>query len=93
MRIHPGHPSHAAEPQLSTRPLSQVLCRKKYDQTDVQAFALMIEEEYRSHFLLDNLPIAMSVFHESEDGTTTKVWVQLLPCTVSSPPVGVPSDS
>jgi hypothetical protein len=29
----------------------------------------MIEEEYRSHFLLDNLPIAMSVFHET--GTRT----------------------
>jgi hypothetical protein len=28
----------------------------------------MIEEEYRSHFLVDNLPVAMSVFHESEEG-------------------------
>eukprot|EP00961_Rhodomonas_salina_P244165 3299171-Rhodomonas_salina.1 len=30
-----------------------------------QAFSLMIEEDYRAHFLLDNLPVAMSVFHES----------------------------
>jgi hypothetical protein len=30
-----------------------------------QAFAEMIDEEYRNHMLLDNLPIAMSVFHES----------------------------
>ena len=28
----------------------------------------MIEEEYRSHFLVDNLPVAMSVFHETEEG-------------------------
>jgi hypothetical protein len=30
-----------------------------------QAFVEMIDEEYRNHMLLDNLPIAMSVFHES----------------------------
>ena len=28
----------------------------------------MIEEEYRSHFLVDNLPVAMSVFHETDEG-------------------------
>ena len=31
----------------------------------LQEFALMIEEEYRAHFLLDNLPVAMTVFHEN----------------------------
>ena len=28
----------------------------------------MIEEDYRNHMLLDNLPIAMSVFHENGAG-------------------------
>eukprot|EP00283_Hemiselmis_rufescens_P010215 CAMPEP_0173435292 /NCGR_PEP_ID=MMETSP1357-20121228/14667_1 /TAXON_ID=77926 /ORGANISM="Hemiselmis rufescens, Strain PCC563" /LENGTH=663 /DNA_ID=CAMNT_0014400257 /DNA_START=19 /DNA_END=2010 /DNA_ORIENTATION=- len=52
----------------------KVLCRRSYDKADVQAFVLMIEEEYRSHFLLDNLPTAMSVFHETDDGETTKAY-------------------
>jgi len=34
----------------------------------------MIEEEYRSHFLVDNLPVAMSVFHETEEGSTVKAY-------------------
>jgi len=65
----------------------KVLCRKKYDQTDIQAFALMIEEEYRSHFLLDNLPIAMSVFHENDDGTTVKAYETGYPLGFVNTPV------
>ena len=34
----------------------------------------MIEEDYRSHFLVDNLPVAMTVFHENDDGTTIKAY-------------------
>jgi hypothetical protein len=34
----------------------------------LQSFVNMIEEDYRNHMLLDNLPIAMSVFHENGDG-------------------------
>ena len=39
----------------------------------VQAFALMIEEEYRVNLLLDNLPIAMPVFmtEETPEGQST----------------------
>ena len=41
-----------------------------------QAFALMIEEDYRVNLLLDNLPIAMPVYiHESDENepsTNTK---------------------
>ncbi|EKX53685.1 hypothetical protein GUITHDRAFT_156950 [Guillardia theta CCMP2712] len=43
----------------------KILCHKEYTQEEVQEFALMIEEEYRAHFLLDNLPVAMTVFHEN----------------------------
>eukprot|EP00286_Rhodomonas_abbreviata_P012809 CAMPEP_0181327422 /NCGR_PEP_ID=MMETSP1101-20121128/22094_1 /TAXON_ID=46948 /ORGANISM="Rhodomonas abbreviata, Strain Caron Lab Isolate" /LENGTH=686 /DNA_ID=CAMNT_0023436083 /DNA_START=12 /DNA_END=2072 /DNA_ORIENTATION=+ len=52
----------------------KILCRKKYTQQEIEAYALMIEEDYRAHFLLDNLPIAMSVFHENEDGSTVKAY-------------------
>eukprot|EP00960_Hanusia_phi_P072499 767803-Hanusia_phi.AAC.1 len=38
---------------------------KRVTAGDMQEFALMIEEEYRAHFLLDNLPVAMTVFHEN----------------------------
>lgn len=34
----------------------------------LQAFALMIQEEYRVNMLLDNLPIAMTIFNQM--GTT-----------------------
>ena len=37
----------------------KIMCRSEYDKEEVQAFSLMIEEEYRAHLLLDNLPIAM----------------------------------
>ncbi len=50
-------------------------------QEEVQEFALMIEEEYRSHFLVDNLPVAMSVFHETDDGAYS--WCKLLTRTHS----------
>ncbi|KAJ1495525.1 hypothetical protein T484DRAFT_1651283 [Baffinella frigidus] len=52
----------------------KIMCRKEYDQEEIQAFALMIEEEYRAHFLLDNLPIAMAIYHENEEGQTTKAY-------------------
>ena len=38
-----------------------------------QAFALMIEEDYRVNLLLDNLPIAMPVYiHESDENEPSK---------------------
>jgi transmembrane 9 superfamily protein 2/4 len=51
----------------------KILCRAVYDTQELQAFALMIEEEYRVNLLLDNLPIAMPVFmtEEQPDGTPT----------------------
>jgi transmembrane 9 superfamily protein 2/4 len=52
----------------------KILCQKEYSQEEVQEFALMIEEEYRSHFLVDNLPVAMSVFHETDEGSTVKAY-------------------
>mmetsp|Transcript_99023 Transcript_99023/g.144844 ORF Transcript_99023/g.144844 Transcript_99023/m.144844 type:complete len:666 (+) Transcript_99023:55-2052(+) len=52
----------------------KILCHKEYTQEEVQEFSLMIEEEYRSHFLVDNLPVAMSVFHETEEGSTVKAY-------------------
>ena len=54
-------------------------------QEEVQEFALMIEEEYRSHFLVDNLPVAMSVFHETDEGTTSLALRIESICGVSSP--------
>jgi len=50
----------------------KILCRKEYDAEELQAFALMIQEEYRVNMLLDNLPIAMTIFNQMDDGTTTK---------------------
>jgi len=50
----------------------KILCQKSYDAEELQAFALMIQEEYRVNMLLDNLPVAMSIFNEMDDGTTTK---------------------
>ena len=52
----------------------KIMCQKEYSQEEVQEFALMIEEEYRSHFLVDNLPVAMSVFHETDEGSTVKAY-------------------
>lgn len=51
----------------------KVLCRSVYDKEELQAFALMTEEEYRVNLLLDNLPIAMPVYLEetADDGATT----------------------
>ena len=34
----------------------KILCRASYDKEEIQAFALMTEEEYRVNLLLDNLP-------------------------------------
>ena len=46
---------------------------KGLDKEELQAFALMTEEEYRVNLLLDNLPIAMPVYLEetADDGATT----------------------
>ena len=51
----------------------------------VQAFALMIEEEYRVNLLLDNLPIAMPVFmtEETPEGQSTGNNF-LCPCVLSA---------
>ena len=50
-----------------------------------QAFALMIEEEYRVNLLLDNLPIAMPVFmtEETPEGQSTGNNF-LCPCVLSA---------
>jgi len=53
---------------MSVDQTCKILCRKLFDPAEIGAFAEMIDEEYRNHMLLDNLPIAMSVFHESVDG-------------------------
>lgn len=34
----------------------KILCRSEYDKEEIEAFALMTEEEYRVNLLLDNLP-------------------------------------
>ena len=36
-----------------------VLCRKKYKRSDITMFKSMIDQEYRVHWLLDNLPVAV----------------------------------
>ena len=36
-----------------------VLCRKVYKKADVNQFKEMIDKEYRVHWLLDNLPVAV----------------------------------
>uniref|UniRef100_A0A7S0EMU6 Transmembrane 9 superfamily member n=1 Tax=Hanusia phi TaxID=3032 RepID=A0A7S0EMU6_9CRYP len=52
----------------------KILCRSVYDAQEQKAFALMIEEDYRVNLLLDNLPVAMALFSENEDKTTTKMY-------------------
>ena len=36
-----------------------VLCRKKHKRSDITMFKSMIDQEYRVHWLLDNLPVAV----------------------------------
>lgn len=36
-----------------------VLCRKSYNKHDIHKFKEMIDNEYRVHWLLDNLPVAV----------------------------------
>ena len=36
-----------------------ILCRKVYKKDDLNKFKAMIDEEYRVHWLLDNLPVAV----------------------------------
>lgn len=36
-----------------------VLCRKVHKKTEVEMFKSMIQSEYRVHWLLDNLPVAV----------------------------------
>jgi transmembrane 9 superfamily protein 2/4 len=52
----------------------KVLCRSMYDKEEIQAFALMAEEEYRVNLLLDNLPVAMPLFHQTEEGESMKAY-------------------
>ncbi|KAJ1482348.1 hypothetical protein T484DRAFT_1804134 [Baffinella frigidus] len=54
----------------------KILCQAKYDTQEIQAFALMIEEEYRVNLLLDNLPVAMAMYAEDTTGAgpTTKLY-------------------
>jgi len=65
---------------MSTDSTCKILCRAVYDTQELQAFALMIEEEYRVNLLLDNLPIAMPVYMSEETsegkstGKTTKLY-------------------
>lgn len=36
-----------------------ILCRKVYNKNDMSKFKNMIDQEYRVHWLLDNLPVAV----------------------------------
>ena len=36
-----------------------VLCRKTHKKSEVETFKNMIDQEYRVHWLLDNLPVAV----------------------------------
>lgn len=36
-----------------------ILCKKKYSNHDIRKFKHMIQEEYRVHWMLDNLPVAV----------------------------------
>ena len=36
-----------------------VLCRKVHKKTEITMFKDMIDQEYRVHWLLDNLPVAV----------------------------------
>jgi transmembrane 9 superfamily protein 2/4 len=36
-----------------------VLCRKQHKKADIARFKTMIDQEYRVHWLLDNLPVAV----------------------------------
>ena len=60
--------------QMGRDQTCKILCRSEYDREEIAAFALMVEEEYRANFLLDNLPVAMSIYHDTEDGETVKAY-------------------
>jgi transmembrane 9 superfamily member 2/4 len=36
-----------------------ILCRKVHKKTEIETFKQMIDSEYRVHWLLDNLPVAV----------------------------------
>ena len=36
-----------------------ILCQKIHQKTDIEMFKNMIDQEYRVHWLLDNLPVAV----------------------------------
>ena len=47
----------------------QILCRKEHKKTELAMFRTMIDQEYRIHWLLDNLPVAE---RNSEMGYVTR---------------------
>merc|ERR1711916_367080 len=51
-----------------------VLCRKTLSAADASNFAERIQEEYRVHWIVDNLPAATHVEVEMEDGTTRELY-------------------
>mmetsp|Transcript_4466 Transcript_4466/g.5527 ORF Transcript_4466/g.5527 Transcript_4466/m.5527 type:complete len:636 (-) Transcript_4466:845-2752(-) len=44
----------------------KVLCRKQYDKKDVKQFQKMIHDDYRVHWIIDNLPSAIRIFDERD---------------------------
>ena len=38
----------------------QVLCRKVHKKSEIEKFKTMIDQDYRVHWLLDNLPVVRS---------------------------------
>jgi transmembrane 9 superfamily protein 2/4 len=53
----------------------KVLCTKVYKKKDLDLFAEKIEQEYRVHWLLDNLPSATKRYLETTDGQITDKFI------------------
>jgi transmembrane 9 superfamily protein 2/4 len=51
--------------QMGKQEVCKILCRAVYDKEEIQAFTLMVEEDYKVNMLLDHLPVAQPMYEES----------------------------
>lgn len=57
----------------------QVLCQKEYSTKDIKKFCSKIEDEYRHHWILDNLPAAVSKTLQDQNGNTIPIYEEGFP--------------
>jgi len=57
----------------------QVLCQREYSTKDLKKFCSAIDDEYRHHWILDNLPAAVSKTLQDPNGNTIPIYEEGFP--------------